>query len=194
MKIKLLAAAMTLGLGVLGWNQSASADPITMIYTGSAGSGTLAGNPFGPSMFTFTALADTSNRASCGGSCLEIDHDSLTINISGIGNLTALSATRTFSSSGVGLSRSASTDLYGGSLASGWDMLTSIGPVAGPMFLVQWSDAPQINTDMGILIFDDAEASATFQAIVRQVPEPGTLTLLGLGLAGLGFARRRKSA
>ena len=30
--------------------------------------------------------------------------------------------------------------------------------------------------------------------IIRPVPEPGTLAIFGLGLAGLGFARRRKAA
>lgn len=43
-------------------------------------------------------------------------------------------------------------------------------------------------TDIGPLAlrFDMLELTAT------KVPEPGTLALLGLGLAGLGFARRRK--
>ena len=42
-------------------------------------------------------------------------------------------------------------------------------------------------TNLGIVDNITAVASAA-------VPEPGTLALFGLGLAGLGFARRRKSA
>ena len=33
----------------------------------------------------------------------------------------------------------------------------------------------------------------TFTLDVVDVPEPGTLAILGFGLAGLGFARRRKA-
>ncbi len=49
------------------------------------------------------------------------------------------------------------------------------------------------NVDCGTFTADQARSSWTYYGPRSNVPEPATLALLGLGLAGVGFARRRRA-
>jgi hypothetical protein len=50
------------------------------------------------------------------------------------------------------------------------------------------------NTGVASLEFFYSDGVGGVGRLVPTVPEPGTLALLGLGLIGAGFARRRKQA
>ena len=188
---KLLVAALLLSSAV------AQAAPITFIYTGT-GSGLIGEEVFADSAFEITQQSDTANLQSCGANCSFINALSTTVTIANVGTFSFAVGTRTYiAGSSLGLARAGASglDLFNVFQIPGYDLLSSIGPVVDTPSLIQWDLSP-ILTDGGILEFTGNIGTSTFQALTDavDVPEPASLAIFGLGLAGLAAARRRKAA
>ncbi len=177
------------------------ATPIVFKYTGT-GSGTIGSISFTNADFTITSRGDTDNWESGGGRF--IIHESASIFITGVGTTNFTSGTRTWvNGEYMGFGRTAipgfnAYDLLNinDSSISGWDLLTSFS-LAADARLFQWASSPNyspVTTDMGQLVFDyNYPMPATFNATVGGiVPEPATLALMGLGIAGIGYRHKAK--
>lgn len=77
----------------------------------------------------------------------------------------------------------------------GWDWQTMFFTATSTiqtLEVIAWSDTDGLRTDIGIDSFYLGEPGQNPDNPNNNVPEPASLVLIGLGLAGLGVARRRR--
>jgi len=203
--MKCIVTVLIGALLVLASVKTVSATTITFTFAGT-GSGDVGGTNFvgGTSFtnqpFTITAIADTTNITSCGAPCIYVDSTSSTIAITGFSLANVTSGTRVFDNFALGYSRAG---------AGGKDLLnmadpafltyglsTSLGPIfnAIPIIIVpnQFDCAfGCVTSNLGNIEFSSI-TNVTFNAVTGAagVPEPATLTLLGIGSLAVGIARR----
>jgi hypothetical protein len=168
--------------------------PITYTYSGT-GTGSLNGVGFTDQSFSIVATADTANIANWpdgGAGSIQNTHTSASIDINGFPHAAFTEATHTWhgltSTGGLGRNLDANLITINEAGWFGYDLDTNITVNENaPLDVDQFSN---VSTDLGDLSFSSIQV-VRFTALLTQVPVPGTLLLLGLGVAGLGWSRRR---
>jgi hypothetical protein len=171
--------------------------PIEYVFTGT-GTGTIGLTGFTDADFEIRVAGDTTGSYGSTPDVLWNDALTAVVTIIGIGSFNVIEPTRVFVNNPgnvVGFNSFSAADQYDlfnmPSLALFYyDLISPYArETSGALCCTtQWN---ALQTDGGHIDMTSFGSTGTFEAVVPEVPEPGTMLLLGSGLAAFAVRRRR---